>query len=839
MGYSAYFLITWDWINWAKSQGIPIGPGRGSAAGSLVAYTLAITDLDPMRYGLLFERFLNPDRVSMPDIDTDVAQYGREQCIQYLTEKYGADRVAQIATFGRMLPKAAVKDAARVMDLPVAVGEQVSKLIPDGPGQSFDKNLAAGMDLRKAYDTDATVKSVVDLAMPLEGVVRNTGIHAAAVVIGAQPLTEVVPLRGGEHGGQRVTQFEQSWVELLGLLKMDVLGLRNLDVLQKVVAFVKDSRGEELDVAALPLDDALTYEMIARGDTTGVFQLESEGMQAAARQIKPTVFEDIVALGALYRPGPMAYIPVYAKNKHNPEQVTFPDERLKDILEETHGITVYQEQYMMIARVLAGFTPGQADDLRKGIAKKKRDILDRIKPMFLNGCKENGVDTKVAQSLWDDAEKAGDYSFNKSHAACYGLISYQTAYLKAHYPAEYMAGLISSVMHTKDKVPFFVNACRQMGIRVLPPSVNESVHDFRVVGDDIRFGLSAVKGVGTQAIDAIIAARADGGHFTNLWDFCERVDKMQANKRVLEALIKAGAFDDTGDTRKGMLEVLPQAMAAGAKLQEDAANGQFDLFGGIGGAGADDANKLAHPPIPTREFSRLEQLDLEREVTGLYMSGHPIDEWRDAIDSRTEHAIGDVLATGEEIMRRAAETGIEPKGVRRGAGGERIDDRPLVKVGGLVSDYRALVTKTGKPMAFFTLDGTDGQSARVVVFNSVFEVCREKLQGERRVVILRGRLEAKDGSIDLMAETVLTLDEAPQLNCVTVSATHDQLGQEKVIGELTRILRNYPGEATVDVRAQAPDGAERLLRLGDAWRVSVDAGLKDEIRELLGPNAVV
>lgn len=839
MGYSAYFLITWDWINWARNNDIPIGPGRGSAAGSMVAYTTRITDLDPIRYDLLFERFLNPDRISMPDIDTDVAQEGRERCIKYLQSRYGAERVAQIATFGRMQPKAAVKDAARVMDLPVAIGERISKLIPDGPKQSFEKNLALGMDLRKEYDSDPTTRSVVDLAMPLEGMVRNTGIHAAAVVIGDQPLTDIVPLRSGDHGGEVVTQFEQSYVEALGLLKMDVLGLRNLDVLKKVVEFIEQSKGEKIDVSQIPLDDAATYEMIARGDTTGVFQLESEGMQAAARQIKPTRFEDIIALVALYRPGPMEYIPTYAANKRNPESIVYADERLKPILADTYGITCYQEQYMIIAKELAGFTPGQADELRKGIAKKLRHVLDRIKPMFLDGCAANGVDKQVAAGLWEDAEKAGDYSFNKSHAACYGLIAYQTAWLKCHYLSEYMAALISTVMHTKDKVPYFVNACRKLGLAVLPPDVNQSFHDFRVLDDgSLRFGLSAVKGVGSHAIDAIIEGRAEQP-FSSIWQFCEKVPKEHANKRVLEALVKAGAFDCTGDTRRGMLEALPQVMSLGAKAQADAESGQFDLFGDFAGDDADEASAPAveYPPIARSEFDFLQRLDLEREATGLYMSGHPIDQWREAIDSRTRDQIGDVIARGDEMNRRAQEEGWVPPKEERGPRGERTDRRPLVRIGGIVKDYRALVTKKGQPMAFFQLEGTDEQTIRIVVFPSTFEACREKLQGERRVVIVDARLEAKDGSVDLMAERVLTLDEAPQLTAVTVHARDEQLADRATIAELQRILRNYPGDATVDFQVHTASGS-RTMRLGGDWRVAIEPGLKAELRDLLGAEAV-
>jgi DNA polymerase-3 subunit alpha len=838
MGYSAYFLITWDWINFARANDIPIGPGRGSAAGSIVAYTTWITDLDPLKYDLLFERFLNPDRISMPDIDTDVAQEGREACIRYLSEKYGFDRVAQISTFGRMQPKMAVKDAARVMDLPVQIGEQASKLIPDGPGQSFKKNMHDGSDLKKAYDSDPTIKSVIDMAMPLEGMVRNTGIHAAAVVISDRPLTDIVPLRAGDHGGQVITQFEQADVEALGLLKMDVLGLRNLDVLKKVRDFIKQSKGVDMKVDEIPLDDEPTFEMIARGDTTGVFQLESEGMQAAARQVKPTRFEDIIALVALYRPGPMEYIPTFAANKKDPARIKYADERLKPILEDTYGITCYQEQYMIIARSLAGFTPGQADELRKGIAKKLRAVLDKVKPMFLEGCAANGVDKKVAASLWEDAEKAGDYSFNKSHAACYGLIAYQTAWLKAHYPSEYMAALISTVMSTKDKVPYFVASAQRMGIKVLPPDVNESFHDFRVLPDSsIRFGLSAVKGVGHAAIDAIIEARAERP-FDGVYDFCSRVSKEHANKRVVEALVKAGAFDSSGDPRRGMFEAIPSAMSLGAKALADAESGQFDLFGDVAEHGAEDLDELSQefPEIPRGEWEFLEKLDFEKEATGLYMSGQPIDLWRDAIDARTIQSIGDVMAEGEEINQMIEDGWVPPKDTRR-PDGSWTDHRTAVKVGGIVKDYRALVTKKGQPMAFFTLEGTDEQSVRVVVFPKVFEDVREKLQGERAVIILDARIEAKEGSVDLMAERVSTLEEAPELNAVSVRAPSHTFQDPHTVSELKRILKNYPGETEVTFRVQTAAG-EQVMKLGPDWTVAIHPGLRAELRELLGPQAL-
>src|SRR5438067_4321166 len=474
MGFPDYFLIVWDFINFAKRSGIAVGPGRGSAAGSLVAYCLEITDIDPIRYDLLFERFLNPGRKSMPDMDIDFAVAGRERVINYVTEKYGRDRVAQIITFSTMAARAAVRDAGRVLEVPYGVVDKVAKLIPEGPGQTLEACLKPGQELKQTYDADPVAREIVDLAKPLEGLVRQDSIHAAGVVIGAEPLTNLVPLQQKGSDQELVTQFKMGDVEALGLLKMDFLGLRNLDVLDKAEQLV----GGGFDVTKIPLDDRKTYEMLARGEATGVFQFESSGMRDALRQVKPTLFDDLIALNALYRPGPMGYIPVYARRKAGQEQVSYPDPRLRTITEGTYGICIYQEQYMEIAKQLAGFTPAEADDLRKAIGKKDHELMASLKSKFLEGCAEHGVTASVAQQLWADMEQAQDYSFNKSHAACYALIAYRTAWLRANHPREYMAALISSVMNTKDKVPFYVAACDELGIEVLPPDVNESQVDF-------------------------------------------------------------------------------------------------------------------------------------------------------------------------------------------------------------------------------------------------------------------------------------------------------------------------------------------------------------------------
>ena len=553
-----------------------MGPGRGSAAGSIVAYALEITDIDPLANGLLFERFLNPGRKSMPDIDIDFSVRGRERVIRYVADKYGRECVAQIITFGKMAPRAATRDAARVLGYDYATGDRLAKQIPEpifGRSPSFEECLKPGEELKRTYDSDPDAQKILDTAQGLEGIVRNNSIHAAAVVIADRPLQEIVPLqlaedRGAGNGNgngngngaangkterayKTVTQYSMGPIEEIGLLKMDFLGLRNLDVIEDAVAIIERSRGEKIDIKDIPLDDPKTYEMLSRGESIGVFQFESDGMQDALKTVKPTEFQDLVALIALYRPGAMRYIPDYARGKRDPEAIRYPDPRLRPISESTYGCVIYQEQLMEIAKQMAGFSPAEADDLRKAVGKKKRDLMATMKEKFLEGLAASSTDRSVAKDLWSLMEAAADYSFNRSHAACYALISYRTAWLRANYPAEYMAALISTVMSTKDKVPFFVNRCDEMGIEVLPPDVNASDHGFVVSGNSIRFGLDAVKNVGHIAVQAILDARSKDGNFTSLWDFCERVDSRAVNKRAVECLVKCGAFDSTGASRKG------------------------------------------------------------------------------------------------------------------------------------------------------------------------------------------------------------------------------------------------------------------------------------------------
>ncbi|HWB55503.1 MAG TPA: DNA polymerase III subunit alpha [Gaiellaceae bacterium] len=803
MGFADYFLIVWDFIHFAKTNGIGVGPGRGSAAGSLVAYCLEITDIDPIKYDLLFERFLNPGRKSMPDIDIDFSVHGRDQVINYVTEKYGRDQVAQIITFGTMMARAAVRDAGRVLDVPYGTVDKVAKMIPEGPKVYLDDSLKPGAELKQAYDADEIVRQIVDLAKPLEGLVRQDSIHAAGVVIGDRPLTEYLPLQQKGADQELVTQFAMEDVEALGLLKMDFLGLRNLDVIDKAVELVGG-----IDITQLPLDDGKTYEMLARGESTGVFQFESSGMREALRLVRPTEFEDLIALVALYRPGPMAYIPVYAKRKAGQEAVSLPDPRLEPILGPTFGIILYQELAMEIAKQIAGFSPAEADDLRKAIGKKIHKLMASLKEKFLEGCAANGVTPAVAGQLWKDIESAQDYSFNKSHAACYALIAYRTAYLKANWPSEYMAALISSVMNTKDKVPFYVAACDEMGIEVLPPDVNVSAEDFRVVEGKIRFGLNAVKNVGESAVRSILAAREEGGPFSSIWDFCERVDPQLVNKRALESLVKSGALDSTDATRRGMLEVLEDALSAGGRLHADRLAGQGSIFDSLEVEGEpENGGAHHHRPIPLEEFEKRDLLALEKESLGLYVSEHPLDAVRDQLRRKTDCRVAEV---------------------------ERRRDGEVVTVGGIVAAIKQLTTKKGDPMVFLRLDDLSG-SVEAVVFNSVYAAARELLEPDR-VLVLKGRIDHKEGETKLIAMELAPFEATADKGEVRLKLDARK-APAGTIRELADVVRSFPGEAEVVLELETSVGPQTYA-FGPGFRVRPEADFYAEVKALLGEAAI-
>jgi DNA polymerase-3 subunit alpha len=802
MGFADYFLIVADFIDFARRDGVSVGPGRGSAAGSLVAYCLGITDIDPIRYDLLFERFLNPGRKSMPDIDIDFAVEGRERVINYVRQKYGNDRVAQIITFGTMAARAAVRDAGRVLEVPYGVVDKIAKLIPEGPGQTLEEQLKAGSDLKASYDSDPVTREIIDLARPLEGLTRQDSIHAAGVVIGAAPLMEVVPLQQKGTDQEIVTQFSMNTIEALGLLKMDFLGLRNLDVIDKAVKLI----GGGLDIGTIPLDDKKTYAMLARGEATGVFQFESSGMREALRQVKPTVFEDLIALVALYRPGPMQYIPTYAKRKAGQEQVTYADPRLKAITGATYGIAIYQEQSMEIAKQVAGFSPAEADDLRKAIGKKIHSLMASLKDKFLEGCASNGVSAGAANQLWSDLEQAQDYSFNKSHAACYALIAYRTAWLRANHAKEYMAALISSVMNTKDKVPFYVGACHDLNIDVLPPDVNTSMIDFAVVEGKIRFGLNAVKNVGESACRAIVRAREEGGSFSSIWDFTERVDPQTVNKRALESLVKCGALDSTGASRMGMLGCLEQALSWGQKQQSDKLLGQGSIFD-LGEAEGDAAPRH-HPTIATAEFEKNELLKLEKETLGLYVSDHPLAPIRDQLRRKTDCAVNEI---------------------------ERRRDGEVVIVGGIVASLKQMTTKKGEPMVFAGLEDVTG-SCEVVAFSSVYVHARDLLVQDR-IVIVKGRVDHKQqGETKLVAIEVTAFEATPERREVRLKVDA-RTAAAGIVRELAALVKDFPGEAPVYLDLVTSMGP-KLMELGPNYRVQPVPDFFAEVKALLGEAAV-
>ena len=853
MGFNAYFLIVWDFVKFAKENGIAVGPGRGSAAGSIVAYCLSITDVDPLRYDLLFERFLNPERVSMPDIDIDFSVRGRERVMRYVADKYGRESVAQIVTFGKMFPRQATRDAARVLGFDYGIGDRLAKLIPDpimGRSPSFEECLKGGQPLRKACDEETQARQIVEVAQGLEGIVRNSSIHAAAVVIADRPLTDIVPLQladaGVDDSGERqfrtVTQFSMDPIGEIGILKMDFLGLRNLDVIEDALDIIERSTGERPDMTTLPLNDRRTYEMLARGDSTGVFQFESEGMREALKKVRPDEFNDLIALNALYRPGAMDQIPVYAKGKHDPASITYRDERLRTILESSKGVILYQEQAMQISKEIAGFSGAKADDLRKAIGKKKREAMAALKPEFVEGCRASGTSPDVIEFLWQTNERSADYSFNKSHAACYALIAYRTAWLKANHTAEYMAALISSVMSTKDKVPFFVARCEEMGIEILPPDVNLSDHEFTVVDGNIRFGLDAVKGVGYQAVEAIKRAREKDGSFESLWDFCERVDSRAVNKKAIEALIKCGALGSTGATRRGMLEVLEQAQAAGQKAQQDALIGQgsiFDLQEGDQDASAGDAAeegpfaglglaKPVHPPIPSEEFDQPALLAAEKEAIGLFVSAHPLKPLREAMRARVDCPLS---ALAE----------------RR--------DKDSVTVGGIITETKRIRTRNGDPMMFATLDDLAG-SVELLVFGNALADHEAALQVDK-VVLVKGRVDHKEaGSTCLIVQSVepyepdqQELDRARAKARATAAAdaagarplhlsvSADSLSAE-TLAELRQAIEQSPGQAEVVLDIYTKSGATRRVRLGSAFRVRHTLALREDLESALGPLPV-
>ena len=732
MGYEGYFLIVQDFINWGKSQGIVFGPGRGSAAGSIIAYALNITDLDPLKYGLLFERFLNPDRISMPDIDVDIQDTRRDEVIEYCAKKYGEDHVSNIATFGKMFGRMAVRDVARVLEVPYAESDRLAKLVPP-PSQGRHIPLSVSIkedaDLRNEYENNPTAKEVLDYAIQLEGTIRSHGVHACGVVIAPDTLVNYIPLEMAQKGVV-ATQFPMGEVEELGLLKMDFLGLSNLTIINNAMRIIRKAYKKEINLSELPLDDKKTYELFQRGDTTGVFQLESAGMKRYLRGLKPTTFEDIIAMVALYRPGPMQFIDSFIRRKHGEEEITYLHSGMKNSLKNTYGILVYQEQFMQISKEWCGFTGGQADTLRKAVGKKKIDLMKKVKPEFVEGAvKVGGATKEIAETFWTQLEEFANYCFNKSHAACYGLIAYWTAYLKAHYPDAFMAALMTSDHDDTDRLAIEITECKHMGISVLSPDVNESFVEFAVVPNEnkIRFGMSAVKGVGVGAVEEVLRAREDGP-FTSVEDFARRVSTSKFNRKAWESLIKSGAFDDMGD-RSDLLFNLDSITSFASKLQKEAASGQTNLFGMLGGDDAASVQSTLHLQKAPVKHDNKERLMWERELLGLYISAHPLDRYETYLSEQTQPL-----------------TQLVPE-----------YDSRMMTVGGIISTVRTIVTKSGSKMAFVGIEDKFGEG-EIIVFPNLYEKVGAKLVQDA-VIRVSGKNSARDRDGNLGNESKLIADD--------------------------------------------------------------------------------
>jgi DNA polymerase-3 subunit alpha len=828
MGFGGYFLVVADFINWAKDNGIRVGPGRGSGAGSMCAYALRITDLDPLEHGLLFERFLNPERVSMPDFDIDFDERRRSEVIRYVSEKYGEDRVSMIVTYGTIKAKQAVKDASRILGYPFAMGDRITKAMPaavmgkDIPlKEIFDsehKRFGEGSEFRSLYESDNDVKTVVDTAIGIEGLKRQWGVHAAGVIMSSEPLLDIIPLIRRPQDGAIITQFDYPMCEHLGLIKMDFLGLRNLTVLDDTVRNIERNRGETVVLEELALDDPTTYALLQRGDTLGVFQLDGGPMRALLRSMRPDQFADICAVGALYRPGPMGMDShnKYARRKtgREPIEPIHPElaEPLAEILDETYGLTVYQEHVLAIVRKVAGYSLGQADLLRKAMGKKKREILDAEFVPFQAGMAANGYSQGAIKSLWDILVPFSDYAFNKAHAAAYGLVSYWTAYLKANYPAEYMAALLTSVRDDKDKMAIYLNECRRMKILVLPPDVNESDATFTPVGTDIRFGLTAIRNVGANVVDKIVEARAEQGRYEHFNDFLDKVDALVCNKRVIDSLVKAGAFDDMKHHRRALVAIHEQAVDRYSSIKKDAGGGQDSLFDDLVGGG--DAGPVFDMTVAVPDIDEWDKMTLlghEREMLGLYVSDHPLMGLEHILAGASDCTIGQLMLDEE-----------------------RPDGSPI-QVTALITSVQRKITRKGDTWAVVTIEDLDG-AIDVLMFPGTYQLA-SGLLAEDAIVTVRGKLSRSKDQPEIRAEevTVPNLDEGPA-GPVVVNLPATRV-TPPVVDQLVEVLRTHPGVSEVRLRLRGREGTT-VLKVGDNFRVSAGAPLFADLKQLLGPGCL-
>ncbi len=814
MGFAGYFLIVADFIRWAKENDIPVGPGRGSGAGSLVAWCMGITALDPIAYDLLFERFLNPERVSLPDFDVDFCIEGRDRVIEYVALRYGREKVAQIITHGTMAARAVVRDVGRVLGHPYGFVDRIAKLIPFKPGKdiSLTEALAQEEELRKVYEREEEVRALIDLAQPLQGLARSAGTHAAGVVIAPTALTDFMPLYCEQGGTQAVTQLDMKDIEKLGLVKFDFLGLRNLTVIDHAVRTINATRirdGEEpLVMDAIPLDDAQTYALIKTARTTALFQLESRGIKDLIQRLQPDVFEDIVALVALYRPGPLmsGMVDDFVNRKHGRARIEYPHPALEPILKPTYGVIVYQEQVMQIAQVLAGYSLGGADLLRRAMGKKRPEEMAQQRSVFVEGAHARGVSDRLATYIFDLMEKFAEYGFNRSHSVAYALIAYQTAWLKTHYPAAYMAAVLSGDMDKTDKVVTMIAECRDLGIAVLPPDINRCAHQFVPVGErEILYGLGAIKGIGAAAIEAILEARGSGGPFRDIFDFCERVDARKVNRRVLESLVRAGAMDALGPHRAVLFATLPLAMNAAGQQGKDRDAGQEDLFG------VSPVRAVSERFVEVPEWSEDERLEAEKETLGLYLTGHPIVRYQAELEQIVDATLGDLKPT---------------------------EDRTVV-VAGLVVGLRTMQTKRGDRMAFVTLDDRLGR-LELAVFADLYAKSRDLLRKDNLLVV-EGKVSVDEysGNFRMSADRIYNIDEARAAFAsrlvIDVDAAHAGNG---FLDELQAILRPHArGQCAVVVRYDT-GRAEAELVLGEQWRILPNAEVLDHLSQLAGGDAV-
>lgn len=801
MDYSHYFLIVWDLIEYAKKEKVIVGPGRGSAAGSLVAYSLGITNIDPLRYSLLFERFLNPERISMPDIDIDFCDDKRDKVMQYVCDKYGQEKVAQIITFGTMAARAAVRDVGRVLAIPYADVDRIAKLIPVEPKMTIRKALDQSKDLQVLYKEEQ-YRNLLDLSMAVEGMPRHASTHAAGVVIAEEPLINFVPLYKTADSSV-VTQFPMNTLEDLGLLKMDFLGLKTLSIIGEALENIEKRHGENIDIEYISLENDAAYELLSRGETTGIFQLESTGMRSVLRDLMPNKFEDIIAVVALYRPGPMEQIPVFVESKHGKREIKYAHPVLEPILNETYGVIVYQEQIMEIAARMAGFTLGQADLLRRAIGKKKMEILDEQRQLFINGCVENGYSKELAVEIYDLILKFASYGFNKSHAAAYAMIAYQTAYLKANYPVEFMAALMTVYYSNSDKVALYIADCKRMNIELLPPDVNESDTHFTPIGENrIRFGLAAVKNVGLGAIDSITEARKEKP-FVSMRDFVSRVDMRSCNRKVMESLVKCGAFDSLGGHRAQYLAIIDDVLAQGQSAQRERENGQISMFSLMKDSIKEE---MLEDNLPDLEpFSDKERLSLEKEMLGLYISGHPLGPYRTILENMPN---------------------LTPCAQLSSAG-----DNNHVKVGGIIVAVRSFFTKKNKQMAFVKLEDLTG-SVELVVFPDLYEKCASILE-EDSLLLVEGRTDLKEEEdIKILAETIKPLNREKKLLRLVIGEEHSS----DLLRDLKDTLVAENGEVPVCLFFK---NDKKTLILNEEYWVRDDPTCFKRLENLLGPESVI